>query len=667
MKKLIIFSLIIAVLLPGSVALASDISGALYRMGITITNTGTAATGVATVATINTPNLIAGKFCSDSVTNMAMQNSAGGDVPFMPGYEANPWVFFVPTIGNNAQINNTLYTADSSEGNLVYFPGTGGMTATDSATLEPGNNFEYEWFGYSDMTTVANWISKSGGISWGVSAAGTIKAAIAGAGTATNANMTINGAGDSATLPYSSGANHWEQVDDPVASPDNDSTKVGVNGSGSGTDYYALTGEGSIPSDAIINYVQVVMRDLGTVGYGSHFARLRLNSNYTEGTSRCPSSWTTYTETLSRPGGGSWSYSDLANLQVGCYVVGSSGSNYVTQLYVVVNYTPALEITSTGNTAGEHEYRLTHNGSTVKLYVDDVEKASGACTASVPDTSSGWTLMANVTYMEYYKFTKSGTLRQNIAWEYHRINGSTLTNGTGVATGSPVTLLYGNNTITVTTLGTFTVHLSTGIYGTATSGSTTVSGSPQSLVEGDNTVTTTTSTGTFTINLFQKFHDLSGNGNHVTPTYRTTSSDADITAAAVSFQPVNEAKAPLESLGDSPAWLTSAPSISGNFSTTNTTATFPGAAVIKALADASATPAELPLNIITGWVILALSFSMSAVLRKNMSMTLFVKGFLIALLMGIAVAVKVFDFWMIILFVYFGVTVALISADPRWG
>ena len=75
-----------------------------------------------------------------------------------------------------------------------------------------------------------------------------------------------------------------------------------------------------------------------------------------------------------------------------------------------------------------------------------------------------------------------------------------------MATGSPITLIGGLNTITVSTLGTFTVTLRTGLSGYATSGaSCLVTGSPLTLSAGSNTITTTGSTGTFTINIYGTF------------------------------------------------------------------------------------------------------------------------------------------------------------------
>src|SRR3990167_4991476 len=101
----------------------------------------------------------------------------------------------------------------------------------------------------------------------------------------------------------------------------------------------------------------------------------------------------------------------------------------------------------------------------------------------------------------------------------------TLTNGSGVATGSPITLAIGNNNVDVTTQGTFTVYVRGS--GTATSDVATVSGSPQSLTEGNNTVTVT-GTGNIIIALNNTFFDRSPNHLLLTTTGATHSNQGRI-------------------------------------------------------------------------------------------------------------------------------------------
>uniref|UniRef100_A0A6M3IYE9 Tail protein n=1 Tax=viral metagenome TaxID=1070528 RepID=A0A6M3IYE9_9ZZZZ len=81
----------------------------------------------------------------------------------------------------------------------------------------------------------------------------------------------------------------------------------------------------------------------------------------------------------------------------------------------------------------------------------------------------------------------------------------TITNGTGIVTGSPVNLVAGANTPTITQAGTFTITLPSvpeAITGTATTGGWTITGSPVSLVAGDNVITVAGGgSGTITITL----------------------------------------------------------------------------------------------------------------------------------------------------------------------
>lgn len=76
----------------------------------------------------------------------------------------------------------------------------------------------------------------------------------------------------------------------------------------------------------------------------------------------------------------------------------------------------------------------------------------------------------------------------------------TIADGTGACTGSPVTLVEGVNTITVTTLGNFTVTLPAGMTGIAAGGTAVLTSSPVSLVAGAQTIATS-SIGTITLTL----------------------------------------------------------------------------------------------------------------------------------------------------------------------
>jgi len=67
--------------------------------------------------------------------------------------------------------------------------------------------------------------------------------------------------------------------------------------------------------------------------------------------------------------------------------------------------------------------------------------------------------------------------------------GAVMADLTGTVTGSPITLVEGENTVTVTVVGTFTFTLEQGTVGTVTDGTGTVTGSPVDLVAGISTIT----------------------------------------------------------------------------------------------------------------------------------------------------------------------------------
>ena len=156
MKKKLLNILMVAILvlaIPGTLMLASDISGALYKMDITVSNNGTLVNYVSTNGVISTPNLIAGGYLNSSANNVAVLDAAANDVPFMPGYLTNPWAFWVETIGADSFINYDLYTADTTGGLIAYFPADAGMLVSDNSTLEYASSFENNitgWFDTSD-------------------------------------------------------------------------------------------------------------------------------------------------------------------------------------------------------------------------------------------------------------------------------------------------------------------------------------------------------------------------------------------------------------------------------------------------------------------------------------------------------------------------------------
>jgi hypothetical protein len=153
--------------------------------------------------------------------------------------------------------------------------------------------------------------------------------------------------------PNAPGTYHWDKVDDPTGSPDDGSTYVDAGNTGSqAKDSYNLT---DTAVNAVINSVTVYFRIGAVAGTntvkGQPFLRLGgVETTGTEVTFTCSLSvyWGTYSETLARPGGGTWSVSDINSLQV-CIGLrkGTSATNRCTQEYISVNYNPIVAPTVT--------------------------------------------------------------------------------------------------------------------------------------------------------------------------------------------------------------------------------------------------------------------------------------------------------------------------------
>ena len=144
-------------------------------------------------------------------------------------------------------------------------------------------------------------------------------------------------------IPALTGA-HWDKVDEITA--DDASTYVYTLSDAQRKDAYRL--EDTPSQIATINSVTVYFRfrrswtSSGSSAYCQPF--LRLYSNETAGTEQALNSniWTNYSQTLARPGDGSWSWADINDLQVciGLRDTGALASAQCTQVYVEVDYTP---------------------------------------------------------------------------------------------------------------------------------------------------------------------------------------------------------------------------------------------------------------------------------------------------------------------------------------
>ena len=141
---------------------------------------------------------------------------------------------------------------------------------------------------------------------------------------------------------FPDGAAHWSVVDEAVVD-DTDFVRENPTVQAEAFDVYTLTDTTLI---GVITAVTVYFRARRATTSSGQTAtpRLVLGASTTTGTPvTLSTTFTTYSEALARPGGGSWAFSDINSLQAGVGLKGAVGNDNArcSQVYVEVTYTPA--------------------------------------------------------------------------------------------------------------------------------------------------------------------------------------------------------------------------------------------------------------------------------------------------------------------------------------
>ena len=172
----------------------------------------------------------------------------------------------------------------------------------------------------------------------------------------TTETLIPNAAGDENNNNYWDGdsweagiTNNYQSIDDPVATPDDDTTKIKVSG-GDGTwtrDLYNLPAHSG---SGTINNITIYFRISSTIGVPQAKPVLKSDSTVTEGTDQLGTSgeWITKSQTWTTNPADSqaWEWDDIDALQIGVslYNVGSGKTDSkteCTQVYAVIDYTAA--------------------------------------------------------------------------------------------------------------------------------------------------------------------------------------------------------------------------------------------------------------------------------------------------------------------------------------
>jgi len=722
MKKVIytIICTLLLVLLASPIAiLASNISGAQYWAQILVSNNSTATTNVATTANISTENLITGNYLNATANNTVMRNSSGADVPFMPGYTPNnyPWAMWVPSIGANSYLNYILYTAESYGGELCYFPAAGGMTTVDNATLELGNSFAIEQKGWVDTTAGddKNLVHTEGDV-FAVYVSDT-----------TTGNITASIGPRDIVYASPTGFTEGEWTDENKAR-DSDNTTFAYDSPGAGvwTPYLELT----YPLNGV-GGAQVKMGNLtgaadlevdiwdGTDWQNAITQTIPGNGTYS---GNIPPVLSAKLRIRLKPVNADavrvhevW-YQKRAVASISATDIDSADMPVVARNNTLQDVFDSYDTTMMINAAPLwHAQTFTPTESfyigAVKLRGNKVLNP-GDMTISIKNTLSGLPsggdlvsatileadlpsvanyISANLTSV--VKLT-SGT-KYAIVWRLSTPNAANYWNSSVHTAGT----YTGGNTLLSSNGGTswntdyiardFRFATYTGfeivINGDSKVGDVVAPSVPDNNDDWaflQNNVMPYMEYHKISINgILQQhiiweygatFSDQSSKGNIATPTFRSASSAPDVSANMTAFLPIAEAKAPDYVLGAAPDFI-DADALTGNvtatFTTTPPVGGFPLAGVISAIASATGAPAQLPLLIVAGFIILAASLCMSAIMRKHGSGTLVVKIVAIVAFLGIFIALKNFgiDFWMLVVFLIISIALTMGSRQPGWS
>ncbi len=175
----------------------------------------------------------------------------------------------------------------------------------------------------------------------------------------------------------SAGADNYALVDEQSLNSDSNTTYVYQTGLGSCTDYYDVP-DPSVNSGTIDNVtVYVMARE--TVSDSDIYVgtRIKLGASTSNGSLRAlTTSYVLYSDTFTtKPGGGSWTWTDIDNMEIGQLLSSVTGKAALgTQIYAVVNYTiPTGEelnpdgdtgtIDLTPSTAGDHYILVDETGT----------------------------------------------------------------------------------------------------------------------------------------------------------------------------------------------------------------------------------------------------------------------------------------------------------------
>jgi len=423
MKKIILILATILLLTSPMTVLASD---ALYRGIVRVTNTDAGEEDVSTVFALDSDSLVSNSFANASLHDVAMKYGSTG-IPFMPGHGANPWVFWIDSIGATQNKDYSLYTGGASAGIIRYFPDDTGMTVPNTLTLGAGNDWEIETAGWvktiQDDYVDRNIVYKQDAFRTYIDGATNITSKIetwsdtedlapSGVGSETNISQRFPDTGEA----------NWEDV----LTNDGDTSYITEGLAPYKRDLYACT-DSSVSSGTIDKVrIYFAARDLGVGGVaktavltnGFAFDGVEVNV--------APAAYDEYyTEYVDNPQTTvDWTWADVDAMEIGVSTNWAVAGCRVTQVFAKVYYTiPEASVTATGIANGEYTVKtwlvdgfLYLSVSTTPPTVPDPVPFDG----TVSPNNNPWAFFENgaMPYVEYATVDVAGVPVSRWEWEY---------------------------------------------------------------------------------------------------------------------------------------------------------------------------------------------------------------------------------------------------------
>jgi len=466
-RKILLLALALIISLSPTIALASDITGAIWQGAARITNANAGAVSNASVnMSLNTASLISNGYLNATASDGAIQIN-GTDTSFMPGYGSNPWMVFVPSLSGASNVDYDFYSGNVTGGKIRFF---GTLSVPDSANLEHGANFTPTFSGYVDTAILNSIIINKAG-AYGIltgNTTGNVTARIY--DSPTNQTLRPNQSGDETNITSIGGGSptHWEAVSDI-----NDATQVYTSSDTYLRDLYSIpsltTTNGTISSVTI--YFRIADDNAGGTAYAiPHF---KIGATVYSGTEQTQVgvayATKSQTYTVSPATNAAWTIDEINDMQIGVSLKepdGGGNAVLAAEVYIIVDYSPLTRLVSvSGVPAGEVLIQSHSDSVNFWLTVDTADTlahygSANVSAVGVPNNANSYTIGSTATpYIEYVSMTVGGNLRGYWDWDY---------------------------------------------------------------------------AATFT--------DQSGNGNTATPSFRTTSSDSNVSAELVTLSPVNQAE-----------------------------------------------------------------------------------------------------------------------------